>query len=1404
MVYMVVLDDKHAIIDLRNVNANEQTRTESFYRDDCAENPCALGATCHDLVNDFECECPHGFSGKRCHIKDDLCNPNPCANGKCIDTLFDRQCICKAGWTGPYCDVNIDDCAAQPCKNGASCRDLENGYECQCAPGFRGSECQHMVDHCATDPCRNNATCLNQGAKYECQCRLGFEGTRCEHNINECEVVENGCDPHGTELCEDLINDFYCQCRPGYHGKTCDQHVDQCAGEPCHNNGSCTDLGASYRCDCAPGWTGERCEKQAGKCVQNPCQNDGQCVNLASADYFCVCPEGVSGKNCEIAPNRCIGEPCHNGGVCGDFGSHLECTCARGYVGDGCQYELDACHASKCKNGAMCMQDGIGYKCKCSPGFTGPNCETNIDDCSPSPCSLAATCIDQINGYHCQCPFNMTGSNCDKKIDPDYDIHFFDSILPAQAALDIPFKLSSGALTLSLWVKFDIALSKGTVFTLYNSATSNYPNNVTELIQVTADSVKLSLFNDETALNLHFPSNQRLNDGNWNNLVVTWTSREGSYSLIWNAVRLYADKGYGKNKQIDVNAWVSLGHPLGASDMDPKFVGSVTRVNMWTHVLDFSTEIPELVHKCQGPQTLFNGLVLRFAGYNRLHGKVEKIVKSTCGRETCSEGKCTLLGKKREENSINVLSCPEDVYVVTPLKEVNVSWSEPVFMSANPIEQIEQNLKSGQVFTWGEFMVLYVAHDNASNTEQCSFKVHVNQEFCPDLADPVHGVQACENWGPGLKYRACSIQCEGGFEFSTPPAVFYTCAADGVWRPRHDNSYSFRYPQCSKATPAERVAHLNINYPAVSICNAASKNTLAEKLLLKIHQLNAKWDICAAKSEFGCGNVNVSVSCSDDNARLRRQPSSASAKQIFNVKVEIPVKREHVIDTKTNRRIDVINIIQDEASLRDLFNLEQVLPNGRPDLKSFEVDDRFNCQPGSVVVDDMCVLCAPGSYYNRESGKCVLCSIGEFQPSSGEFSCQRCPENTVTTGPGAVAVSECFSQCKAGNFFNLHTQLCEPCGFGFYQSSSGSFACNPCGVGKTTLTNTATAEDDCRDECPDGEYLTQSGNCQACPLGTYRAKGVHKQCVECPPGTTTETVRSSKRVQCNTPKCVAGQFLVTSTKQCQFCPRGTYQDDSLQTTCKICPTDHTTAAHGATHESQCYSTNQCATGEDDCSWNAVCIDLPDENDVPSWQCKCKPGYRGNGTVCIDACQNFCLNDGKCKKNPIGFVECLCKEQFSGERCEIRFKPRGNQVMLIIMAIIAVVVVLIALVAVIWMISYRSNRDDFSVHEQEKPTIGMEGALSTNFLYGRGGPSEPGAMSLAGGNGTQGPVRPIGFYYEDDDEYEVKSMFVGADSRPEDNDNESLKDANLQAELQDRLRHVQHHMYHPSGDYMHHE
>ena len=36
--------------------------------DDCAAKPCKNGGVCVDLVNDFKCTCPAGYTGKDCSV----------------------------------------------------------------------------------------------------------------------------------------------------------------------------------------------------------------------------------------------------------------------------------------------------------------------------------------------------------------------------------------------------------------------------------------------------------------------------------------------------------------------------------------------------------------------------------------------------------------------------------------------------------------------------------------------------------------------------------------------------------------------------------------------------------------------------------------------------------------------------------------------------------------------------------------------------------------------------------------------------------------------------------------------------------------------------------------------------------------------------------------------------------------------------------------------------------------------------------------------------------------------------------------------------------------------------------------------------------------------------------------
>ena len=77
-----------------------------------------------------------------------------------------------------------------------------------------------------------------------------------------------------------------------------------------------------------------------------------------------------------------------------------------------------------------------------------------------------------------------------------------------------------------------------------------------------------------------------------------------------------------------------------------------------------------------------------------------------------------------------------------------------------------------------------------------------------------------------------------------------------------------------------------------------------------------------------------------------------------------------------------------------------------------------------------------------------------------------------------------------------------------------------------------------------------------------------------------------------------------------------------------------------------------------CSQNSVCYDLdPDEGGLP-YECRCIPGYDGNGVVCceIDECSlglDLCSGNATCL-NTEGSYECSCLPGYDGDgfTCEI--------------------------------------------------------------------------------------------------------------------------------------------------------
>ncbi|XP_074049030.1 cubilin [Macrotis lagotis] len=90
----------------------------------------------------------HGYGPSGCVPLSQICQSQPCVNGRCLETVSGYHCLCNPGWEGRNCSENINECLSNPCFNGGTCTDGIIGYTCECSVGWTGSHCQTPQQAC--------------------------------------------------------------------------------------------------------------------------------------------------------------------------------------------------------------------------------------------------------------------------------------------------------------------------------------------------------------------------------------------------------------------------------------------------------------------------------------------------------------------------------------------------------------------------------------------------------------------------------------------------------------------------------------------------------------------------------------------------------------------------------------------------------------------------------------------------------------------------------------------------------------------------------------------------------------------------------------------------------------------------------------------------------------------------------------------------------------------------------------------------------------------------------------------------------------------------------------------------------------------------------------------------------
>ena len=192
------------------------------------------------------------------------------------------------------------------------------------------------------------------------------------------------------------------------------------------------------------------------------------------------------------------------------------------------------------------------------------------------------------------------------------------------------------------------------------------------------------------------------------------------------------------------------------------------------------------------------------------------------------------------------------------------------------------------------------------------------------------------------------------------------------------------------------------------------------------------------------------------------------------------------------------------------------------------------------LIRDTCVECPAGTYANTSTKICTPCPPGTYQTTPGQTSCTACKAhhyNYLEGQMSSVACLDCPQNLLQPSTGSSSVQDCKPCPYPMRVAHAGFDRwCQPCQPGWQRI----------------------GLECQACPIGSYRAAENAPNCTACPPGTTTNGVGKTSPLDCvcaeNTSACCnPGQEYNFATGECQACPIQTFQGQIGAHPCQTCP-----------------------------------------------------------------------------------------------------------------------------------------------------------------------------------------------------------------------------------------------------------
>ncbi|CAG5115710.1 unnamed protein product, partial [Candidula unifasciata] len=1102
--------------------------------DYCLSNPCGNG-TCRNVTGGFRCDCSLGFEGSHCQHNIDDCVSHNCKNGAtCLDGVSNFTCTCSAGFTGNSCETNIDDCSGKCATNNteAPCQDLVEDYYCPCNPAYTGKNCSEAVNMCTVyEPCLHGGNCSNFTGGYNCTCAAGWTGNNCEQEINHCS--SNPCQNNK------------------YSGVACELEKDHCAGDPC-NGGICTQNHLTYVCDCSNGervhLCGQNCSETELACSSCPNNTTQRKFNDTYGNPRCACI-------CH-ANETLVGDTCQT--VDRDYDLvFLESFASKSkFVTSESGFYLD-------KNTSLTISISDMNSTFLSVFNTKVQFTTNADVSVDFTEDIGTKhSLDERFNWHFLSIVWSTNGNLRIRFDflnlnqatvsalPPSEKFVFVQLGQSFYGYISQVSVWKTALTskelyaflLLGWTKysFDSSVKRTRSSTATGSLSiCNITNTIAQMglntpecknIKLTDKTPpKVNYCNESTVLLADYSKHQVnsselgyefTDDHDGKLLIEGQLYSYGAYDIAVTANDSAGNIGVCMTRTYITRSAAQCSDNLDGNKVTcpPDMLPSVPTPNfvscshLQTYNLDDMYEKPDrIVCGVRKPLSVTVNVTLPYqivvdchedTVVKEINGHLIAIIKklNNTWKGLCIDTNCSNV------NSSGHCTGKRSLTANVQIGGLNVSLGAPGYPAMTPLEIMKMAVSGKDTFNISGVADAYVEIE----------KTIVDEMLSCTKGYSLSGIY-CVQCGPGSYYdegeQKCKL-CKLNMYSDHPGNSSCTaCPSNKVTLQRGSSSSA----DCKEKCPVGQMLNLTTN-----TCVSCPRN---------FYQDHEGKSYC-----FPCPPATETV----NNGTISQADCREICKPGSELKGKVCVECQRGFYRPGNLQDPCTPCLMSNMTTRD---------NGS-------------------ISEDECTIprCPPGQFV-QDNGTftCQFCDYGKYQPNEAEFDCIPCVMNFTTENKGETNVSMCHLNCPEGKE-NING-TCVSCSDDHYKQTSGFDQCMNC---TGDFTSTPSNRSYCTQMfCDVGRELI-AGNCSDCDYRYYKPSRGNNVCTECPLNTTTASKGSTSDLNCSLAFCPAGSYLNESINNCSLCERGTFQDSPGKNNCIPCRSNYTTHFEGSFASSQCY------------------------------------------------------------------------------------------------------------------------------------------------------------------------------------------------------------------------------------------